>query len=108
MVLDAWIIKPSGFHPSKKHPVLVCAYGEPHAQTVLDAWGKAQADYHRIIADLGSLVVSIRNRGTPVPKGSLGGGPFSVTSALSTEQHAAALKESARTRPYVDASRVAI
>ncbi|MBM3847487.1 MAG: S9 family peptidase [Verrucomicrobia bacterium] len=109
VVVDAWMIKPTGFDPAKKYPVFVYVYGEPHAQTVLDDWGKVHTDYHRAVADLGYLVVSIDNRGTPAPKGaawrrvihgSLG--------PLSTEEQAAALKELARVRPYVDASRVAI
>ena len=69
VAMDAWMIKPSDFDPSRKYPVLVYVYGEPHAQTVLDSWGAAQADFHRAIADLGYLVVSIDNRGTPSPKG---------------------------------------
>ena len=109
VVVDAWMLKPSGFDPSQAYPVFVYVYGEPHAQTVLDDWGEAQADFHRTIADLGYLVVSIDNRGTPAPKGaawrriihgSLG--------PLSTEEQAAAIQELARTRPYVDASRVGI
>jgi dipeptidyl-peptidase-4 len=109
VVLDAWMIKPPGFDPSKKYPVLVYVYGEPHAQTVLDAWGKAQADYHRVIAELGFLVVSIDNRGTPAPKGAAWRRAiFGSLGPLSTEEQAAALKELGRSRPYVDASRVAI
>ncbi len=109
VVMDAWMIKPPGFDPTKKYPVFVYVYGEPHAQTVLDDWGKAQTEFNRMIAELGYLVVSIDNRGTPAPKGaawrrvihgSLG--------PLSTEEQAAAVKELARTRSYVDASRVGI
>lgn len=109
VVLDAWMIKPPDFDPAKKYPVLVYVYGEPHAQTVLDAWGKVQADYHRVIADLGYLVVSIDNRGTPAPKGAAWRrAVFGSLGPLSTEEQAAALKELARTRPYVDTSRVAV
>jgi len=109
VVVDAWMIKPPNFDPSKKYPVLVYVYGEPHAQTVLDDWGKVQADYHRMIADLGYLVVSIDNRGTPAPKGAAWRRAiFGSLGPLSTEEQAAALKEMARTRPYVDESRVAI
>jgi dipeptidyl-peptidase-4 len=109
VVLDAWMMKPPGFDPAKKYPVLVYVYGEPHAQTVLDAWGKVQTDYHRVIAELGYLVVSIDNRGTPAPKGAAWRrAVFGSLGPLSTEEQAAALKELARTRPYVDASRVAI
>lgn len=109
VVLDAWMIKPPGFDPSKKYPVFVYVYGEPHAQTVLDAWGKVQAEYHRMIAELGYLVVSIDNRGTPAPKGAAWRRAiFGSLGLLSTEEQAGALKELARTRPYVDASRVGI
>ena len=109
VVLDAWMIKPPGFDPSKKYPVLFYVYGEPHAQTVLDGWGKSQADYHRAIAELGFLVVSIDNRGTPSPKGAAWRRViFGSLGPLSTEEQAAAVKELVRTRPYVDASRVAI
>jgi hypothetical protein len=37
---------------ASRYPVLVYVYGEPHAQTVLDAWGTAHADYHRAIAEM--------------------------------------------------------
>jgi dipeptidyl-peptidase-4 len=109
VVVDAWMLKPSSFDPARKYPVLVYVYGEPHAQTVLDAWGKVHADYHRVIADQGYLVVSVDNRGTPAPKGAAWRRAiFGSLGPLSTEEQAAALKELARTRPYVDGSRVAI
>ena len=109
VVMDAWMIKPSNFDASKKYPVFVYVYGEPHAQTVLDAWGIVHADYHRLIADLGYLVVSIDNRGTPAPKGAAWRRAiFGSLGPLSTEEQAAGVKELGRTRPYVDLSRVGI
>ena len=36
--LDAFIMKPPHFDPTRKYPVLVYVYGEPAGQTVLDAW----------------------------------------------------------------------
>ncbi|MBA7713769.1 Dipeptidyl aminopeptidase 4 [subsurface metagenome] len=109
VVMDAWMIKPGDFDPSRKYPVFVHVYGEPHGQTVLDAWGRAQADYHRVIADLGYLVVSIDNRGTPAPKGAAWRrSVFGSLGPLSTEEQAAGLRELGRTRPYVDLSRVGI
>jgi len=109
VVMDAWMIKPRDFDPSRKYPVLVYVYGEPHAQTVLDAWGKVHADYHRLIADLGYLVVSMDNRGTPAPKGAAWRrAVFGSLGPLSTEEQAAGVKELGRTRPYVDLSRVGI
>jgi dipeptidyl-peptidase-4 len=109
IVMDAWMIKPSSFDPSKKYPVLIYVYGEPHAQTVLDDWGKVQADYHRAVAELGYLVVSIDNRGTPAPKGAeWRRSVFGSLGPISTEEQAEGLKELARSRPYVDLSRVGI
>ncbi|MFB3105574.1 MAG: alpha/beta hydrolase family protein, partial [Pseudomonadales bacterium] len=99
----------SDFDPSRKYPVFVYIYGEPHAQTVLDVWGRVHADYHRAIADLGYLVVSIDNRGTPAPKGAAWRrSVFGKLGPLSTEEQAAGLKELGRTRTYVDLSRVGI
>jgi dipeptidyl-peptidase-4 len=109
VVMDAWVIKPQDFDESKKYPVFVYVYGEPYAQTVLDSWGAAQNHFHRIVADLGYLVVSIDNRGTPAPKGAeWRRSIFESLGPLSTEDQAAGLKELGRMKPYVDLSRVAI
>ncbi len=107
--MDAWMIKPKDFDESKKYPVFIYVYGEPYAQTVLDNWGAAQIDFHRVVADLGYLVVSIDNRGTPAPKGAAWRRSiFGSLGPLSTEEQAAGLKELGRTRSYVDLSRVGI
>ncbi|MCW5559461.1 MAG: DPP IV N-terminal domain-containing protein, partial [Verrucomicrobiae bacterium] len=109
VVLDAWMIKPDDFDPTKKYPVWVYVYGEPHAQTVLDAWGAAQAPHARVFAKLGYLVVSIDNRGTPAPKGAAWRRAiFGSLGPLSTEEQAAALKALARQCPFADLSRVGI
>ena len=107
--MDAWLIKPKEFDESKKYPVFIYVYGEPHAQTVLDEWGAAQIDFHRVVADLGYLVVSIDNRGTPAPKGAAWRRSiFGSLGPLSTEEQAAGLQELGRMRSYVDLSRVGI
>ena len=109
VTVDAWMIKPRDFDESKKYPVFIYVYGEPFAQTVLDNWGAAQIDFHRVVADMGYLVVSIDNRGTPAPKGAAWRRSiFGSLGPLSTEDQAAALKELGRTRSYVDLSRVGI
>ncbi len=108
VVMDAWMIKPRDFDPSRKYPVFIYVYGEPHAQTVLDRWS-TRNNYHRAIADLGYLVVSIENRGTPAPKGAeWRRAPFPTIGVESTEEHAAGVLELGRMLPYVDLSRVGI
>ena len=107
--MDAWMIKPKDFDASKKYPVFIYVYGEPHAQTVLNEWGAGQSHFLRVIADLGYLVVSIDNRGTPAPKGAAWRRSiFGSLGPLSTEDQAAGLKELGRMRAYVDLSRVGI
>lgn len=111
VVMDAWMIKPSDFDPTKKYPVFIFVYGEPHAQTVLDDWsgGQGHSMFHRMIADLGYLVVSMDNRGTPAPKGAAWRrAVYGSLGPLSTEEQAAGLRELGRTRPYADMSRVGI
>ena len=109
VVMDAWMIKPRDFDPMKKYPVLVYVYGEPAGQTVLDDWGSGQALFHRAVADLGYIVVTMDNRGTPAPKGAAWRrAVFGSLGPLSTEEQAAGLKALARRCPFVDLSRVAI
>ena len=108
VVMDAWMIKPRDFDPTRRYPVFIYVYGEPHAQTVLDRWS-TRNNYHRAIADLGYLVVSIENRGTPAPKGAAWRrAPFPTIGVESTEEHAAGVVELGRLLPYVDVSRVGI
>ena len=95
VVMDAWMIKPRDFDPAKKYPVLVFVYGEPAGQTVLDDWhgGQGHSLFHRAVADLGYLVVSIDNRGTPAPKGAAWRrAVFGSLGPLSTEEQAAGLE----------------
>jgi dipeptidyl-peptidase-4 len=61
------------------------------------------------VADLGYIVVSIDNRGTPAPKGGAWRrAVFGSLGPLSTEEQAAGLTALARLCPFVDLSRVAI
>ncbi len=108
VVMDAWMIRPRDFDPSRKYPLFVYVYGEPHAQTVLDRWSGNQI-YHQIIADLGYVVVSIDNPGTPAPKGAAWRrAVFGSLGPLSTEDQARGVQELGRTHAYVDLSRVGV
>ena len=62
--LNAWIIKPRDFDPSRHYPLLLFVYGGPGSQTVTDAWGSAQYLWHQMLAQEGYLVASVDNRGT--------------------------------------------
>ena len=68
VILDAWMIKPVGFDPSKKYPVIFYVYGEPASTTVTDTWSGGDL-WHQYLAQLGYIVISVDNRGTKVPRG---------------------------------------
>jgi dipeptidyl-peptidase-4 len=67
MEFDAWMIKPPGFNPEKKYPVMFFIYGEPAGSTVQDVWSSNLWD--QLLAQEGYLVMSIDNRGTKAPRG---------------------------------------
>ena len=62
--LNAWIIKPPDFDPSKQYPLLMYVYGGPGSQTVTDSWGGDRYLWHQLLAMKGYLVASVDNRGT--------------------------------------------
>jgi len=107
--MDALMVKPADFDPSKKYPVFIYVYGEPHGQTVYDKWSSGMHMFHRIISEMGYLVVSIDNQGTPAPKGAAWRRTiFGSLGPLSTEQQAAGIQKLGKMHPYVDLSRVGI
>ena len=56
------LIKPPGFDPSRKYPLIVNVYGGPHDQSVRDAWTGMSVD--QVLAQRGYLVWQMDNRGT--------------------------------------------
>ena len=57
--LDATMIKPSGFDPAKKYPVIVYVYGGPAAPTTTNTFGDQRALFHQLLAQNGFIVFSI-------------------------------------------------
>ena len=58
------LIKPLGFDPSKKYPVIVYVYGGPHSQLVQDSWLGGIRMWEMLMAQKGYLVYIQDNRGT--------------------------------------------
>jgi putative heme-binding domain-containing protein len=69
ITLDGWSMKPAKVEPAAKLPLLMYVYGEPHGQTVRDAWPGPRGLWHWMLAQQGFVVVSVDNRGTNVPRG---------------------------------------
>jgi len=109
VTLDGWMIRPPDFDATKKYPLLVHVYGEPAGQTVLDAWRGRTTLFHYGLAREGYLIASFDNRGTPAPKGRAWRKVvYGSIGVHSSKEQAAALEALARTRSYIDLSRVAV
>jgi dipeptidyl-peptidase 4 len=61
--LNALMIKPPDFDPSRKYPVIVNLYGGPHAQLVRNAWGGPNFLWHEMMAQKGFIIFTVDNRG---------------------------------------------
>jgi dipeptidyl-peptidase 4 len=109
VLLDGWVIKPPGFDPSKKYPLLIHIYGEPAGQTVLDRWGGRNYLWHRLLAQHGYIVASVDNRGTPAPRGrEWRKCIYRQIGILASRDQAAALRALEEKWPFVDRGRVGI
>jgi dipeptidyl-peptidase 4 len=60
-VMEAMMIKPPDFDPSRRYPVYQFTYGGPHAQQVRNAW-TLQTMYHQLLAQHGVIVWICDNR----------------------------------------------
>ncbi|HEV8383865.1 MAG TPA: DPP IV N-terminal domain-containing protein [Candidatus Acidoferrales bacterium] len=60
--LNAAMIKPPDFDPSKKYPVLTNLYAGPHAPIVRNAWGGANFLWHQMMAQRGYIIFQVDNR----------------------------------------------
>lgn len=57
--LDATMLRPPGFDPSKKYPVIVYVYGGPDAPVTADGFGYMRGLYHQMLARSGFIVFSL-------------------------------------------------
>jgi dipeptidyl-peptidase-4 len=113
VTLDGGMLKPANFDQAKKYPVLVYVYGEPFGQTVVDDWpglsGPSHFAFNVAVAAEGYIVLCMDNRGTPAPKGRAWRKVvYGSIHPVIVQDQTAGLQELLRTRPYLDASRVAV
>lgn len=109
VALDGWMMKPPGFDPSKKYPVLFYAYSEPASQTVLDSWSSTNYLWFSMLTQQGYIVASVDNRGTPAPRGrAWRKSIYRKIGVLNSQDQAAAVKALTAKMPFIDASRIGI
>lgn len=103
--LNGYLLKPAGFDPSKKYPVIMWQYSGPGSQEVTDRW-RMDWDYYAA-AERGFVVVCVDGRGT----GGRGTafrdivyrnlGHYETIDQLGAARYASSL-------PFADASRIGI
>ncbi|HEV7860891.1 MAG TPA: S9 family peptidase [Pyrinomonadaceae bacterium] len=109
VTLDGWMMKPPGFDPNKKYPVLFFVYGEPASQTVTDNWGGTNYLWHLMLTQQGYIVASVDNRGTPAPRGRAWRKIiYRKNGVINPQDQANAVKAIEAKMPFVDASRIGI
>ncbi|QEL17934.1 S9 family peptidase [Limnoglobus roseus] len=107
--LDGWLMKPPSFDPTKKYPLVFHVYGEPAGQTVVDRWGGNNYLWHLLLTQMGYVVASVDNRGTPSPRGrEWRKSVYRKIGTLASEEQAAAARQLLKDRPYLDATRVGV
>jgi len=108
ILLNCSLIKPPNFDPAKKYPVITFTYGGPHAQVVLNAWGRSGTSlWHQLMAQKGYIIFSLDNRGS-AGRGHLFEEPVHFrlgAQELSDQADGAAWL---RQQPYVDPKRLGI
>ena len=106
-VMEAMMIKPPDFNPSKKYPVMSFTYGGPHAPQVRNAWGSTTYMWHQMLAQKGYIIWVCDNR-TASGKGLESTWPvyknFGELELRDLEDGVSWLK----TQPYVDGARIGI
>ena len=105
--MEAMMIKPPDFDPSKKYPVWSYTYSGPQAQTVRNSWGGTRYMWHQMLAQKGYIIWICDNR-TASNKGVNSAWPlyknFGELELRDLEDGFAWLKS----LPYVDGSRIGL
>lgn len=63
LTLKGMMLKPPGFDPTKKYPVLMYVYGGPGSQLVSNSWGGYWM-WFQLLAQKGCIIAAVDNRGT--------------------------------------------
>jgi dipeptidyl-peptidase-4 len=62
--LNAWIMKPKDFDPTRKYPVFMVQYSGPGSQQVVNQWGSSNEYWYMMLAQQGYIVIDVDGRGT--------------------------------------------
>ena len=102
------LIKPEGFDPSRRYPVVVYVYGGPASQTVTRSWpGRGDHWFNQYLAQQGYVVFSLDNRGTPRRGAAFGGALYGKQGTVEVADQLEGIKW-LNAQPWVDAKRIGV
>jgi dipeptidyl aminopeptidase/acylaminoacyl peptidase len=104
--LHGVLFKPMRFDPAKKYAVVEYIYGGP--QGVVTPRAFTVGSWQQALASIGFLVWVVDTRGTPERGKAFQDHGYRRFGQYQIEDHAAALRHAAATRPYLDLGRVGL
>jgi dipeptidyl aminopeptidase/acylaminoacyl peptidase len=111
---DLWglLILPAHFDSSRSYPVIDAIYNGPQVVTTPHSFSalmqRFTSDGAEAFAQLGFVVVVLDSRGTPMRSKAFQDYSYKNLQEFGLEDHVAAIKELAATRPYMDLARVGL
>lgn len=106
-VLHYSMLKPPGFNPRQRYPVVVWVYGGPAVQTVTRRWPVRDGMFNQYLAQQGYIVFSIDNRGTPRRGMRFTGALYGQQGNVEVEDQLRGV-QMLRSLPFVDANRIGV
>jgi len=108
-VTDIWghIIKPSNFDPNKKYPVIEYIYAGPHSNHVPKAFNSPFRTWHQL-AELGFIIVQMDGMGTSNRSKAFHDVCWKNIKDAGFPDRILWIKAAAKTRPFMDITRVGI
>jgi dipeptidyl-peptidase 4 len=105
--LNAWMLKPTDFDPSKKYPLLLYQYSGPGSQEVANEWNNTNDYWFKMLTQKGYVVACVDGRGTGYKGAEFKKTTYKELGKYEVEDQIAAATLFSKYN-YIDASRIGI
>jgi len=102
------IYYPSDFDKSKSYPVIDASYSGPQAVRTPKSFPRSTINYDRSIAELGFIVITIDGLGMAWRSKAFHNVSYKNLGDIGAEDHIGGIRQLAKTRPWMDTTRVGI
>lgn len=102
------IFYPSDFDENKSYPVIDATYSGPQAVRTPKSFARSTINYDRSVAELGFIVITIDGLGMAWRSKKFHDYSYENLGDIGAEDHIGGIKQLARTRPWMDTTRVGI